>query len=893
MASQLPSTGSGTFAEGSGTCPVCRRAGIKVIKSSGLLRRHGPHDNPCTGHNLSPVTGSFVPAASGSTTTQASQASANDTSADLFDTSSAPTPSVGHPTRGAPILKRLPKGVRPSASTVLQHLIQTVVRDPQTSDHWGRLFSFAPACFVRPGRGGKSRNLTSLVKRQIEAFDSGASGFDTPRASDIPVRKHAATRKGVSEAEQVARRASVKLEEGDVKGAIRLLSSRDTLAPATQATLTSLRSLHPPVPLDRRPAPTTLTAPLQATPQAVLAAITSFPHGSAGGPDGLRPQHLKDLLDGVRGNVGTVSGEGGTSGSGPGPTANPLLEAITDLVNLLLSGEVPQFVRASLFGGSITALAKKGGGVRPIAVGYTWRRLAGKVACRLVSARAAALLAPRQLGFGVTGGTEAAVHACRRYVENMPQGHVFVKIDFTNAFNTLRRDVILEAVERHLPELLPYASYSENSDLQFGDFSLQSQEGAQQGDPLGPLYFCLAVHDLLSSLQSPIVVGYLDDMSMGGEAGKVAEDFTRLESGAAKLGLTLNRSKCEVAGLTDATRSILAARGVAVKEVEMEDLVLLGSPLLPGVGVDTVLASKREDLETLASRLPLMPAHDCLFLLRNVVTTPRLVYTLRTAPCTGSKELVLYDEVLRSTLSTTLNVDLSDGGWQQASLPVRWGGLGVRSAVMLAPSAYLASAASTATLVQKLLPPFLHHITDRSTPNALAAWKSAVEPSTLPPVDVAATRQRSWDDPCCQRSSTLLLNSAVDDTDKARLRASLTATSGAWLQALPISSVGLRMDDDVIRVAVGLRLGSNLCEPHTCTCGVPVDARGTHGLACKRSAGRHPRHGLLNDVVWRAMLRAQVPSCKEPAGLSRSDGKRPDGVSLIPWSRGRCVTWDV
>ena len=101
------------------------------------------------------------------------------------------------------------------------------------------------------------------------------------------------------------------------------------------------------------------------------------------------------------------------------------------------------------------------------------------------------------------------------------------------------------------------------------------------------------------------------------------------------------------------------------------------------------------------------------------------------------------------------------------------------------------------------------------------------------------------------------------------------------------------MDDDVIRVAVGRRVGANLCEPHTCTCGVLVYARGTYGLVCKRSAGRHPRHGLLNDVVWRAMLRAQVPSCKEPAGLSRSDGKRPDGVSLIPWSRGRCVTWDV
>jgi len=27
--------------------------------------------------------------------------------------------------------------------------------------------------------------------------------------------------------------------------------------------------------------------------------------------------------------------------------------------------------------------------------------------------------------------------------------------------------------------------------------------------------------------------------------------------------------------------------------------------------------------------------------------------------------------------------------------------------------------------------------------------------------------------------------------------------------------------------------------------------------------------------------------------LLRSDYKRPDGVTLIPWSRGRCLTWDV
>ena len=41
------------------------------------------------------------------------------------------------------------------------------------------------------------------------------------------------------------------------------------------------------------------------------------------------------------------------------------------------------------------------------------------------------------------------------------------------------------------------------------------------------------------------------------------------------------------------------------------------------------------------------------------------------------------------------------------------------------------------------------------------------------------------------------------------------------------------------------------------------------------------------------MRRAGIPSIKEPLGLLRDDGKRPDGDTMIPWSRGRCVAWDV
>jgi hypothetical protein len=53
------------------------------------------------------------------------------------------------------------------------------------------------------------------------------------------------------------------------------------------------------------------------------------------------------------------------------------------------------------------------------------------------------------------------------------------------------------------------------------------------------------------------------------------------------------------------------------------------------------------------------------------------------------------------------------------------------------------------------------------------------------------------------------------------------------------------------------------------------------------------RHQNINDIVWRGLVRAGVPSCKEPSGLSRSDGKRPDGLTLIPWQSGKSLIWDV
>ena len=98
----------------------------------------------------------------------------------------------------------------------------------------------------------------------------------------------------------------------------------------------------------------------------------------------------------------------------------------------------------------------------------------------------------------------------------------------------------------------------------------------------------------------------------------------------------------------------------------------------------------------------------------------------------------------------------------------------------------------------------------------------------------------------------------------------------------------------MVRVAVGLRLGLPLGCSHTCSsCGSEVDELGTHGLSCRFSKGRHSRHAAVNDIIRRALDSARIPSHLEPLGLYRSDGKRPDGATVVPWKCGRVLVWDA
>ena len=97
---------------------------------------------------------------------------------------------------------------------------------------------------------------------------------------------------------------------------------------------------------------------------------------------------------------------------------------------------------------------------------------------------------------------------------------------------------------------------------------------------------------------------------------------------------------------------------------------------------------------------------DALLLLRHSFAIPKILFILRTAPCFLSAQLEVYDDFLRSVLSSITNVSMEkESVWFQATLPVAMGVLGIRGAVQLAPSAFLASAAGCSDLIHRLLPP--------------------------------------------------------------------------------------------------------------------------------------------------------------------------------------------
>ncbi len=191
-----------------------------------------------------------------------------------------------------------------------------------------------------------------------------------------------------------------------------------------------------------------------------------------------------------------------------------------------------------------------------------------------------------------------------------------------------------------------------------------------------------------------------------------------------------------------------------------------------------------------------------------------------------------------------------------------------------------------------LVPEILGHATPDPDPDydeALSHWHTLSNFAPVPTSDL----QRNWEAPILDNLTNALFEKATSTQHKARLLAAFRKESGAWLNALPCAPLGLAMDDSTVRIAVGLRLGTPLCHPHICVCGESVDQFGTHGLCFIKKGGTFSRHSALNDILRRAFSKLHVPTLLEPPNMFRTDGKRADGLTLMPWSKGRSLVWDA
>ena len=82
-----------------------------------------------------------------------------------------------------------------------------------------------------------------------------------------------------------------------------------------------------------------------------------------------------------------------------------------------------------------------------------------------------------------------------------------------------------------------------------------------------------------------------------------------------------------------------------------------------------------------------------------------------------------------------------------------------------------------------------------------------------------------WDRTGIMADRTVVMSAFTNNFNRARLLAASAPHSGDWLHALSLSTCELRLDNEAVRVAVDLRLGTSLCEPHQCPCGKQVDGR--------------------------------------------------------------------
>jgi hypothetical protein len=402
------------------------------------------------------------------------------------------------------------------------------------------------------------------------------------------------------------------------------------------------------------------------------------------------------------------------------------LRGIAQITQDITNDHLPHSIRPYILPSTLIALEKNNGaGIRPIAIGEVFYRLAAYRCHVMVMRTARTLLAPIQLGIGVPGACEAIVHNIQHALEKCTpeeEPMAALAVDFRNAFNCVSRKAILNSVYshlglRHIWRLVHFA-YSSPSALYTRDDEgryvarLYSCEGVRQGDPISALLFSVAIQpvyvNIIRQHQSLRATAILDDCTFVGPVGALVSAYATICQEAALVGLEVQPTKSQLIYFqsdrvplpSDITEFIARNR----VQLQLDSAIILGAP----VGRT---AAKREELalRTLRDHVSFfqallrdeMPVQEAVHLLR-VSGTPRLNYLLRCVPPDAVRNLarqfdthVLDTFIEKLELGVQLNQDGNEQMVSQIRLPVRDGGFGMVSAEGHMDASYIGSLAAT------------------------------------------------------------------------------------------------------------------------------------------------------------------------------------------------------
>ena len=186
-------------------------------------------------------------------------------------------------------IQHIPKAARPACAYHLANLLRQVAARTESQLHWKAVVDWIGSVLFPMKHGGKHHNLTATIKGRLASPQPAAATTQTCRR---PLHHH-----DEDPDSQLARAVTAKLEDSNLRAAVRIPCSEDSPAQPSLDSLAKLPAKHLPATLQCSDLPSSdRCQPLEVDESVVLKPIMSFPAGSAGGPDGLRPHNLKELI---------------------------------------------------------------------------------------------------------------------------------------------------------------------------------------------------------------------------------------------------------------------------------------------------------------------------------------------------------------------------------------------------------------------------------------------------------------------------------------------------------------------------------------------------------------------------------------------------------------------